>query len=89
MKKIISLTLLILIVSATQAIAELTYSAFTKEGKALINELSFLNKSEKFRIIFFSDKKRDYQLVIKPKNKPAVKQIIKIKKQITLPSNDK
>ena len=68
MKKIISLTLLILIVSATQAISEATYSAFTKEGKALINELTFLNKREKFRIIFFTDKKKDYQIIIKTKN---------------------
>ena len=90
MKKIISLTLLILIISATQAIAELTYSAFTKEGKALINELSFLNKREKFRIIFFTDKKKDYQIIIKTKNKLLEKRTKTINEQLTLPpSGDK
>jgi len=88
MKKFILLSLLILILNSTEAIPEATYSAFTQGGKALVNELSFLNKSEKFRIIFFTDKKRDYQLVIKPKNKPSKKQIIEINERIILPPND-
>ena len=84
MKKFISLTLLILILSAAQAISEVTYSAFTEGGKALVNELSILSNKEKFRIIFISDKKRDYELLIKPKNKPAKKQIIQIINHCTL-----
>jgi S1-C subfamily serine protease len=88
MKNIILLTLFILIINLTQAFSETTYSAFTEGGKALVNELSILSNKEKFRIIFFTDKTSEYQLVIKPKNKPADKQIIKIIKQFTLPPDN-
>ena len=83
-KNILSL-LVFLALNFNYASAEVTYSAFTKEGKALNNELSILNKDDKFRIIFFSDEENEFDLVIKTKNKILNQQKVKISNQITLP----
>ena len=87
-KKILSL-LVFLALNFNYASAEVTYSAFTKEGKALNNELSILNKDDKFRIIFFSDEENEFDLVIKTKNKILNQQKVKISNQITLPGDEK
>ena len=87
-KKILSL-LVFLALNFNYASADVTYSAFTKEGKALNNELSILNKDDKFRIIFFSDEENEFDLVIKTKNKILNQQKVKISNQITLPGNEK
>ncbi len=80
--------IILLIFSASftnQAIAELTYTAFTKEGRALVNRLSMLKENEKFRIIFISDKKSDYDLITKINNGMPTKQTVKKFNQMTLP----
>ena len=89
MFKIILSLLVLITLNINYASADVTYSAFTKEGKALNNELSILNKDDKFRIIFFSDEENEFDLVIKTKNKILNQQKVKISNQITLPGNEK
>ncbi len=89
MFKIILCSLAVILINFNYAFAEVTFSAFTKDGKALNDELSILNKKDKFRIIFFSDSKSEFDLTIKSKNEILNKQKVQISQQITLPGNEK
>ena len=89
MFKIILCSLAVILINFNYAVAEVTFSAFTKDGKALNDELSILNKKDKFRIIFFSDSKSEFDLTIKSKNEVLNKQKVQISQQITLPGNEK
>ncbi len=81
MKKIILWTFAIVVLNISHAIAEVTFSAFTEEGRVLHDEFSIVDKNENFRIIFFTDEKSEYNLVLKT-NKKILKsyKITKIKK---------
>ena len=89
MFKIILCSLAVILINFNYAFAEVTFSAFTNDGRALKNELSILNKKDKFRIIFFSDSKSEFDLTIKSKNEILNKQKVQISQQITLPGNEK
>ena len=89
MFKIILCSLALILINFNYAVAEVTFSAFTKDGKTLNDELSILNKKDKFRIIFFSDSKSEFDLTIKSKNEVLNKQKVQISQQITLPGNEK
>ena len=89
MFKIILCSLAVILINFNYAFAEVTYSAFTNDGRALKNELSILNNKDKFRIIFFADTESEFDLIIKSQNKILNQQKIQISKQITLPGNEK
>ena len=88
MIKITLFTSLILILSFSSAFAEVTFSAFTEEGRVLNDEFSIVEKNENFRIIFYSDEKSELNLVLKTKNKIFKDKIPETKQIIELPGKD-
>ena len=84
MFKIILCSLAVILINFNYAVSEVTFSAFTKDGRALKNELSILNNKDKFRIIFFADTESEFDLIIKSQNKILNQQKVQISKQITL-----
>jgi len=82
MKKIILWIALIVILSFSNAFGEVTYSAFTEDGRVL-DDFSIIDKNVNFNIIFYSDKKSDFDLVIKTDDKIHKENVSK-KKNIPL-----
>ena len=72
----------IAVLSFSNAFGEVTYSAFTEEGR-ILGDFSLIDKNMNFNIIFYSDKKSDFDLVLKTDKSLLELKIIK-EKRITL-----